>query len=305
MDPFKPRTEPGKLKILRLLNARSELTPDEKQHYINLERGYEGEVKFDLLTADTGLCKKFYIINDLRLEHNNTKFQIDSLFIAQGSILPFEVKNYQGNYVYENGDFLRLPSKNEITNPLHQLDRCKTLLQQLLYKHGFHLPIEEHLIFINPEFFLYQAPLDKPITFHPQLNRFLEELSARPSKLNSGHRKLAEHLLNLHIIESPYENLPPYTYDQVRKGIICANCLSFFVNAGLKKITCGECGHEETIESAVVRSLKELKLLFPEIRITTNIVYEWCQIIQSKKMLLRILKQNYKPIGYGQWTYYE
>ena len=49
---FKPRFEPVKLKILRFLNTRMNLTVKEKQYYLNLEKGFEGEVMFDTLTEE-------------------------------------------------------------------------------------------------------------------------------------------------------------------------------------------------------------------------------------------------------------
>jgi hypothetical protein len=46
----KPRTESLKLKLFRFLNTRMELSSKDKQYYLNLEKGFEGEVMFDLLT---------------------------------------------------------------------------------------------------------------------------------------------------------------------------------------------------------------------------------------------------------------
>ena len=46
---LKSRTESHELLIMRSLNTRLELTEKEKFHYLNLEKGYEGEVNFDLL----------------------------------------------------------------------------------------------------------------------------------------------------------------------------------------------------------------------------------------------------------------
>jgi hypothetical protein len=72
-----------------------------------------------------------------------------------------------------------------------------------------------------------------------------------------------------------------------------------------KKIVCGDCGCEEVVENAVMRNVEELKLLFPELKITTNVVYDWSKSIGSKKMIGRILSQNFRAIGYGKWVYYE
>ncbi|WP_231507605.1 hypothetical protein [Bacillus sp. UNC41MFS5] len=77
------------------------------------------------------------------------------------------------------------------------------------------------------------------------------------------------------------------------------------VSDGEKVVVCEKCGDVESIESAVLRTVEELKFLFPDIKITTSLVYEWCRVIKSKKMIRRILMKNYKAIGYGRWFYYE
>jgi hypothetical protein len=50
----------------------------------------------------------------------------------------------------------------------------------------------------------------------------------------------------------------------------------FLVSVGGNKCACENCEHEEEIESAFLRSVKEQKLLFPDRKITTNEVHEWC-----------------------------
>ncbi|WP_317851488.1 nuclease-related domain-containing protein [Neobacillus bataviensis] len=81
---FKGRVESDELKRLRILNIRMELSEQEKRHLFNLEKGYEGEVNFDLLTEK--LQNECYVLNDLLLKSNNTSFQIDTTIIYQEPI---------------------------------------------------------------------------------------------------------------------------------------------------------------------------------------------------------------------------
>jgi hypothetical protein len=300
--PFKPRIEPDEIKILRLLNTLMDFTTKEKQYYLNLLKGFEGEVMFDILTEK--LQSECFIINDLLLEFNNTIFQIDTLIIFQEAISLFEVKNYEGDFYYQTERFYT-KSGTEIKNPLLQLERCESLLRQLLQKLGFNIPIEANVVFINPEFTLYQAPLNEPIILPTQLNQLMKKLDKNPSKLNARHRRLADKLVSLHMPESPYTRLPPYHYDRLKKGMFCGPCHSFSISVGERKIVCNDCGCEEGLESAVMRSVEELKLLFPDRRITTNVVHEWCGVVESKKTIGRILKQNYRVMGKKKYTYYE
>jgi hypothetical protein len=300
--PYKPRIEKDELKILRSLNARMNLTEKEKKRYFNLEKGFEGEVMFDLLTEK--LPEGRFILNDLLLEANNTNFQIDTTIIAQEKIHLFEVKNFEGDYDYNSEKFHTIFEK-EINNPLDQLKRSESLFRQLLQSLGLRMPIEAWVIFINPGFTLYQAPKNQPIIFPTQLNHFMKKLTSAPSKLNGTHKKLADQLVSLHQIESPYTRVAPYEFDQLRKGITCLSCHSLLVSIQEKKIVCGHCGGHEKVESAVMRSVEELKLLFPDMKVTTNGIHEWCKVIESKHKIRKILKKNYRVMGYGRWFFYE
>ncbi|MEH7305714.1 NERD domain-containing protein [Neobacillus drentensis] len=291
---FKSRSEPAEVTILRSLNNRMILAEKDKKRYYTLEKGYEGELMFDALTEK--LQSHSLILNDLRLESNKSKFQLDSSIVFQAKINLFEVKNYEGDYYYENGKFYTL-FKKEIQNPLHQLEREETLLREVLHNIGIKIPIESYVVFINPAFFLYQAPLNKPIIYSNQLPLFMKNLNMQPSNLNTWHMKLAEKLVSLHQTELPYDRLPPYEYGRLRKGTTCKRCNSFSVSVKGYKIVCGTCGCEEEVASAVIRGVEEINLLFPNIKITTNLVHEWCKIFESKKAIRRVLKQNYCFVG--------
>ncbi|WP_066063913.1 nuclease-related domain-containing protein [Neobacillus soli] len=300
--PLKPRSESKELIIMRFLNTRMVLSTKDKKRYSNLEKGYQGEVRFDQLTAN--LQNDLYIINDLCLEFNNSEFQIDTLIISQETIYPFEVKNYEGAYYYESESFYSKLTKEEIKNPLDQLKRSSSLLRPLLKKLGIFLPIEGQVVFVNPGFTLYQAPLNAPIIYPTQLITHMGKLNKTPSKLNSRHKKLADQLISMHQSESRYSQFPSYKYEQLKKGLTCSGCHSFAILVGEKKLVCEKCGCEEDIESAVLRSVKELKLLFPDRKITTNGIYEWCNVIASKKIIRRILMANLTSVGMRHLRYF-
>lgn len=302
--PYKTRTESKEIKILRVLHTRMNLSENDKQHFFTLKKGYEGEVMFDRMTEK--LQYECYILNDLLFKVNNTTFQIDTLIIFSGRIHFYEVKNFEGDYFIEPGtnSLYKKPNK-EYNNPLLQLSRSDSLLRQLLQNIGSNYPIDAQVVYINPEFTLYQAPLDDPVIFSTQLSNYMKKLNATSSKLNEKDKLLADKLISLHIKENPYTILPKYEYSQLQKGITCELCNSFSISVHGKKCVCGDCGHEELVSVAVLRNVSEIKLLFPKIKITTNLISEWCMVIELKREIKRILVKNFKQIGVRQWTYYQ
>lgn len=300
---LKDRSEPPELKALRYLNKRMELTSKEKFQLLNLEKGYDGEVKFDQLTES--LNEERYIINDLLLEVNNSYFQIDKVIISQGIIHLLDIKNYEGDCYLESDKLYSVTNRREYKNPVNQLKRSESLFRQLLQNLKLNYLVEASIIFSNPEFTLYQAPMEQPIIFPTQVNRFLKELNNTPSKLDDTHKKIAQKLISLHQSNNPFTLLPKYHYDQLEKGIYCKSCNSFMTYINNYDLVCNKCGTHERIELAILRSIEEFKLLFPERKLTTHNIYEWCKAGISKKTITRILKKNYTSVGKTRDTYYE
>ncbi|WP_026576567.1 nuclease-related domain-containing protein [Bacillus sp. UNC438CL73TsuS30] len=300
--PFKARIESDDLKRFKILNGRMELTADEKRYLSSLIKGFEGEVKFDLLTEK--LNSKPLILNDLLLEVGNTKFQIDSSLIFQETLHFFEVKNHEGDYIYDPENF-RSVSGNTIQNPLDQLKRSKVLLRQLLKNLGYNLPIEGHVVFINPEFLLYNAPPELPFIFSPQINRFMKKLDTKSSKINQWHMKIASQLAAMHLDKLSLIKLPSYQNAPLIMGPICKVCNSFFMSPQGHRLLCNDCGCSETAEIAVLRYVEELKLLFPLRKITTNELFYWCGGVISKKRICKILGKYLQVQGVHQWTFFE
>lgn len=194
-------------------------------------------------------------------------------------------------------------SGNEISNPFQQLKRTESLFRRFLKNHSFHYTVEPYLIFINPEFHLYNAPRNPQIIFPNQLNRFMEKLKKKSATRTKNHLKLIEKLLSCQVQGLPYRNLPKYSFNDLKKGIPCSECQSFYASFLRKNLACSHCGHKEDVTCAVIRSIEEFKILFPEAKITSMIIHEWCKIIPLQT-IQRILSKNFKLFGHGKSAFY-
>ncbi|MDX5473921.1 MAG: NERD domain-containing protein, partial [Bacillaceae bacterium] len=186
-----------------------------------------------------------------------------------------------------------------------QLKKCELNLRQLLQSLGFNVKIRSFIVFINPEFTLYQTPLNMPFIFPTQLNKLIQQLNNTRFTIKPNTKKLAEKLVSIHIQDSPFKSIPDYNYDQLRKGIVCEGCRSFAIRIEGKTCICQSCGKLEGLSNAIVRSVNEYKLLFPERKITTNSIYEWCNIVDSKPRIKRALQKNFIKKRNNKWMYYE
>jgi hypothetical protein len=238
------------------------------------------------------LSDDWLAVNDLLLDYKHKRFQIDSVLKNGGTFHLYDVKNFDGDYYINNGKWYSA-SGIEIDDPLEQLRKCESRLRRLLFSFGSTSPIESNLVFMNPQFFLYQAPLGLPIIFLPQLPRYLCNLQKKSGKLNPSDFKLAEKLVSLNINNVNFTDAPDYTYELLEKGIACIFGHSFMRPYNKELIICPQCEVKESIESAVLRSVDEYLLLFPGRKITTVDIHDWCNIIPSLKTVPRILMKNF------------
>jgi hypothetical protein len=278
------------------------LSFSDAHYYSNLEKGYVGELEFDRM-AESHLSDDWLAVNDLLLEHHNRIFQIDSLFLRNGRIFLNDVKNFEGDYVIKDRTWFTAFG-NEVDNPLKQLDQCESRLRQLCHHLGFSFPIESRLVFVNPEFYLFQAPLNLPIIYPAHLNRYMKQLETKTGKLTERDFKLAQKLASLHMKKSPFSRVPSYSYEQLKKGLGCACGRGFMGVCNRETLVCSKCGCLESVESAVLRNVTELKMLFPDLKITTNVIYDWCGGIIRKRRIIGILMINFNHQGHGKSAHY-
>lgn len=303
---YMPHSKPRKsleLQILSFLNARMDLSSRDQKNLYNLERGYEGELKFSRLlgSKDPSECLRLY---DLQLEINQTEFQIDNLLIYQDTVYMNEIKNYEGDFLAKDDKWYVMPSEKEIRSPILQLQRSEFLLQQLLQQMGFHLKIVSRLVFVHSGFTLYQAPYNQPIIFPTQLARYTNHLNHTQTRLTDMHRKLAKQLVQSNISSSRHMRLPNYNYEDLKKGIVCNNCSGFMFAKSMSILCCESCMHEERIDFAVMRTVSEFHILFPNMKINSSTIYEWCNVIDSKSKIRRILMKNMQLVKRGKYSYY-
>ena len=302
MEVIKARVESEELEKLRILNARMCLSVKERNYYLWQEKGFKGELMFDSLLSK--LNNNFLCLNDLLFEYKNTLFQIDTTLIAENTVYRYEVKNNEGDYKYIDGRWYTLAG-GEVKDPIVQLERSDPLYRQLLKDIGCNLPLKSFLVYVNPHYHLYHAPLNYSIYFPGQIQRLIDSLEDVPSNLTEKHTDIAKKLASLHINKNPFPRQLEYQYKKLKKGMNCVSCGEFIDSTGVdrEKLVCHICGVEEGVTEAVLRNIEEISLLFPDMKITTNIVFDWCQLL-SKKVIRRVLSKNFRLEGFGKSSNY-
>lgn len=299
----KPKKKSGELQILASLHNRMELPEKYKSRFFTLQKGYEGEVLFESYIEK--LKNNHLVLNDLFLQVSSTSFQLDSVMITNEKIFLYELKNFEGDYFYDSTKDRIYSKSKEIQNPYSQAVKAETLLRQLLQNHGIQIPIDFYVVFVNPEFTLYNAPLDKPFIFPTQIHRYLEQFNNNSANKINKNRFIAEKLLSLHTSDSQFWQIPEYNYECLKKGVTCKVCNSFNLSIEGQSCVCLDCGNREGVSNAILRSIKEFITLFPKEKITKNKIFDWCNGVISSRTVLRILKSNFNMVGNSRSTYFK
>lgn len=302
MAIIKPFKSSHQFQLLSALRARKEFSSEEKQYFHSLQKGHEGEKKWQAYLQ--GLPPEIPILYDITLNVNHTTFQVDALIIYEHHITFFEIKNYSGNYTIQDGHwFHSSTSDKEIKNPFIQLERNETLIRQFFNHHQLQLTFDYLLIFINPEFMLYDATPRKNLILPPQIPSLIRKLKQIRHIPTSQHTKIIQSLLS-HQTDHPLFFVPEYTYHDVAKGFFCKKC-TVKMDRLANRLICSSCMTVYSFETALLQLIEEFSILFPSMRITNQVIYEWCAGTISKATIRRVLGKNYSLIGNGRGTHYE
>jgi hypothetical protein len=301
---LKARKIPLHLQIRRFLKPRIVFTDGQFKKLLADEKGFEGECNFDELIAQSP-ASTYLQLNDLLLEWRNTTFQIDSLLICPYKIYLFEVKNFEGEF-YIEGNRWYFSSGYEIKNPIPQLERSEALLRPLMQSLGMNLPIEANIIFVNPDFTLFQADRHLPIILPTQINTLLKKLGSVSMKTSGSLIGSAKELALLHSETSPFNDrlIPEYTYESVKKGISCVDCGSLSVCLNGRFLMCERCGAKEDLHIGIMRTLEEYRILFPNRILTVSEANDWCRLDMNRLRMQKILKEHLEMVERGKSTYY-
>lgn len=292
----------NELQCYTYLQGRRTFSKKECQMNHKLQKGYIGEKKFAQLIRNH-VTSDYIALYDLLLEGGGTIYQIDSLLIFPNQINLIEVKYFKGEFIYNDDSFYDCLGKVEFRNPIDQLNRTSIYFRNLLRKLQINLPLHAHLVFNHNQFTLFQLKQQTPILLQSQLPTFTNLLSHQPGRLQQFHFNLADKLKQMHIPQSPYENLPDYEYSTLQKGILCYQCRSK-MKIHLRKLHCMKCTYKESLDSGILRNIIEFHTLFPNRKIKTGIIEEWCGYMVSRRTIIRVLQTFMKSIPNFSGSYY-
>ncbi len=304
MEILKEREQSHLLKGLIYLDKRIDLNETDKRYLVNLQKGFKGERCFDDIVK-TILDKEMIVLNDLLLVSNGTTFQVDSIIITSNTLYLFEIKNYSGKYI-RNSDGLSTIQGQDVANPMIQLSRMESFINQLLKEWNSTSKVEANVVFVNPLFSLYNAKIDDPILMPNQIEEYLLKINSRSRMLTKEQHYLANRFRKLENSGMPMQKqLPYYNYEELKKGLSCKNCGSFELLITQRSCYCKSCFFKSSVGEVILNNIEEMQFLFPELKLTTTNVNNWCGEVVHFRKIRKILKDHYIAAGETSGRVYE
>ncbi|SFC59974.1 Nuclease-related domain-containing protein [Alkalibacterium subtropicum] len=291
------------LEILLALDRRSNLLNPQTNSIRQMVKGYEGECRFDALLKE--LTCECLIVNDLTLKISGQTCQIDSLLITGTGVTIYEVKNYEGQFIYTEDKLKILSTNKEISNPVYQLSRTTNLFRQLMEEQHANFQLHSSVVFINERFTLFNAPVNSQYILPTMLPYHLKKLTNERKALNKSHYTFAETLKQMDQTDLSFYSFPEYDWTGLKKGAFCRVCQTALGKPSGRICRCEICGFNELATAVILREISEYRLLFPEKKLTTHDGYDWTGRLFSKKSIRSVLKKNFELKGQSTGCYYE
>ena len=284
------------------LKKRGHLNSNENQYLRYLNLGYEGEISFsnnfDLIMSE--FCTT---IHDFRFIINGSERQIDTLAIFNNKIVLFEVKNYNGNLVFQDNNFYTYKTNRLLKSPIQQINDTSDKFTQLLKQLNYSIPIEKYVIFLNNNFHLFNAPIDEMIVTNAQLPAFLENLKKNNFPLKSHANSIRQRILMCYN-EITRQCDVNYTFNTINKGIFCRLDGEKLVENGHEKYICKQCGSFYHQKDIIIEVIQDFQSLFPDEKVTYKNIYDFTDGRISYYKLRKIMNRYYERIGTSRMVYF-
>ncbi|ULG72088.1 nuclease-related domain-containing protein [Macrococcus brunensis] len=245
----------------------------------NYVKGLDGEQLFYEMTQSLS-CLQLW---DVSVEMKGS-VQFDFLFISDGRIYHFEIKNFSGNYSFMHGN---LVSEHGYVykDVLPQLMRADYKLKELVRSTRYE--VISRVVFINPSFRVEGWRGHSNVLFHHQLDGVIDYF--KNSEVTPEDYELAAYLIKQHRTHNKYQRIKYYPVTEMKKEMRCPKCrkLSLCHVKNMHYTSC-YCGYTEKLDSTIFRVIDELEILkVGPLKITTLV--EWTGL--NRKTIERFMQK--------------
>ncbi|MEY8291801.1 nuclease-related domain-containing protein [Carnobacteriaceae bacterium 52-44] len=264
------------LDFTRISHRRQLIDPKEGEYTLyRLEMGELGEQRVLNFIKKYG-NKHWIVIRNLWMDYYGS-YESDIILMTKHAIYVFEVKNYEGNFEYEDGQ-CRINGNLYGSNCVFQAERAHINLQNICRKISPSIPVKGALIFIGEhnQVSIHSKVNNIQIIMRNQLRDYIRQIAkdeAMSKTTPINVQKMIKKFEELEII-NPYgpKAFQPSELTKAKKGICCAKCGSFSLEISKLFVRCS-CGFQELRKEAMLRTIHKYgALIFETDEMRTSVI---------------------------------
>lgn len=222
----------------------------ENQHH-RKSAGERGEGKMQKKFKEFHVDEDFDALWDIGLERGDWITQFDGLILTKRCVIVLDSKNVSDDLHFnkETGEFIRVNASGErliLDDPVFQLKKNIQFLRLWLKDRKLDVPVKGLIVFTAGNCIFHSKPPGALMCKTYQMNEFLYSIlqscpqDPTPLKINKIKRLLVAN-------HTPYARKPlcktyHISYDDLRKGVYCANCRGYQVVRHKRNWICSDCG---------------------------------------------------------------
>lgn len=299
-DSRQTLSKPLELQQLEVLDKRQGLSTEAKRKLWSQRTGFQGEQDFyEFLLR---YKKPHWRILHRTWLNIGGRLECDFIVITRVGIYFFEIKNYNGNLIYE----YHQQSINQKSIPgdiFGQFKKMRDRTVEMCLSLNYSGKVSHQLVYINP-YYIAQVPEEwsNSLLLYNQLKEYCEQMlrdEAITLPANVSPDRLVEYLATDFHCESPYppQAISQIQFDQLHQGCECTMCGSFETVSSRYKLTCRQCHHQEPKDQAALRLIGDYAVLFPDQPLRAPHIAKLSGAALNKSYINKILKRYFKLIS--------
>ncbi|UBH09061.1 nuclease-related domain-containing protein [Macrococcus armenti] len=239
------------------LEHRIHMEQEDYLKFVKYKKGYEGELKFfEMIEQLDGDFVVLWDINFVR----PVRVQYDFIIITSKNILHFDIKNYSGNYRYQNNRLISEHGKTD-KDIFIQLDNANAYLNQLIAKYEMPQNLISKIIFINEDLNLTGFNGKDCVMFAHELKAVFNYLKTCKG-ITQQMKNFADALIQMHDNEGIEKRIHYYNIDEMKLGLRCPKCrkIEMWRVAEKQYLQCS-CGYKILNHDIILAAYETLRLL--------------------------------------------
>lgn len=280
---------------LEAMKQRGHLSDEEQRSYQRLRKGFEGELTFDQL------CHQFLenetdYLDDVTLDYYGDVSQMDKIIKNKNIIYLVDIKNYQGNYVYEN-NALRSEKRIFTNDIFEQARRSRRIFTRLFADYHLPLEIKNVIAFINGQGRItINDELPEIVLNYEEIPMWLMSMRDHEQGQNNDWQKLVQKYQIQFYKNSRF--CTKERFKQLKKGIHCEKCGSFSLKTKRYTIQC-LCGHTEVKKIGYLRTICEYGLIMHHLPLKRSEIIQFFGKKYSADYIKNTLINYFIPLNMG------